>query len=217
MAEKKDKSAKGSIFSKQISFKGAERYPDKTVINLVRHEKERQSRRFAIFLVVFVLAFLAFVYFGVFGRMRALNEKQAEYDNLQMQLVALQQADADYADVKKEYDKATGWYLTEDEKAEVDKTGVFHMLEEDLFPYVSVTSVTMSGTDITIETGVTDLATTSTFIKTLQADARNQYVTVATTNAPSAGDSSSAVIAEIHITYAGGSGSTTSSAPSESQ
>lgn len=204
MAEEKSKGGKG-ILGRPISFKMPERYPAKTVVNLVSHEKEIENRNFIIFLIVFVLCFLAFVYFGVFGRVRKLNEAQESYASLQLQLESLRKADADYAKVRKQYDEVTGWYLTDDEKAEVDKTGVFNMLEDDLFSFVSVTSVTMEGNAITVETGVTDLTTVSQFLKVLQSDTRNLYVTVATTNAPSARDNANAVIAEIHITYGGGS------------
>lgn len=102
---------------------------------------------------------------------------------------------------KEQYDEVTDWYMTDEEKMEADKGSVFDMLDADMMPYVKLENVSISGSTITVQTGVTDLSTVSTFLKALQNDSRNGYVTV-TTAAASGDETGNLVTASVVITWA---------------
>lgn len=201
MSEEKKKN---SLLSTEISFHGKKdtNYPSKTYINLVSNEQAEQDKKAIGWFLVFLVFLGFFVKFGVYDQLDKLNQAEAEYNLMQSQLAQAQAANADYADIKAQYDKVTDWYMTEEEKMELDKNNVFDMLEEDLMPYVELQSAAISGSTITVQTGVTDLDTVSTFLSKLQADKRNSFVTVTTAAASTERDpSSNLVTASVVITY----------------
>ena len=116
-------------------------------------------------------------------------------------MALLQEANSSYDSVKEQYDEVTDWYMTDEEKMEADKGSVFDMLDADMMPYVKLENVSISGSTITVQTGVTDLSTVSTFLKALQNDSRNGYVTV-TTAAASGDETGNLVTDSVVITWA---------------
>lgn len=88
----------------------------------------------------------------------------------------------DYDSVKAAYDDKAGSFLTDDEKQELNRTDILDMIQEDIAPYVGVTSIKISGAQVSVFTGDTTLDTVSGMIARLLADARNGYVTVTTTS-----------------------------------
>ncbi|MGN1388168.1 MAG: hypothetical protein ACI4WR_00815 [Bulleidia sp.] len=195
-------SEKKSIFSKEISLKHTKiRYPEKTYINLVINEQKAKDRRAIIWFLVFLVILALFVKVGVYDRLDELNAAEAQYNAMAAQLTKLQEANSSYDSVKAQYDEVTDWYMTDEEKMEADKGSVFDMLEDDMMPYVKLESVSISGSTISVQTGVTDLSTVSTFLKALQNDSRNGYVTV-TTAAASGDDTGNLVTASVVITWA---------------
>jgi sialic acid synthase SpsE len=80
---------------------------------------------------------------------------------------------------------------------------IFKMIEEDIIPSASIQSIAITGSQVTVQTGTTNLAAVSSMIVTLQSDKRNQYVTVTTTS-DATSSSTDAVIATFEITYAVG-------------
>ncbi len=209
MAAKEETTVKkASIFTKELTRKnGKTKYPTKQTINLVIHENEKRNKRSILYFCIFLVALAIFVRVAVFGLLDRLSAAEAQYNVMKSQLDEINAMNGQYDEIKKQYDEVTDWYMTDEEKMEVDKTGVFAMLKDDLFPYVTVTSVAITGNQITIQTGETDLATVSKFIAVMQSDSRNSYVTVSTTNASGISDNTqnNQVIAAISVTYAGGS------------
>ncbi len=195
-------SEKKSIFSKEISLKPVKvRYPEKTYINLVINEQKAKDQKAVIWFAVFLAVLAVFVKVGVYDRMDELNAAEAQYNQMAAQLTKLQEANASYDSIKEQYDEVTDWYMTDEEKMEADKGSVFDMLDEDMMPYVKLENVSISGSTITVQTGVTDLSTVSTFLKALQNDSRNGYVTV-TTAAASGDETGNLVTASVVITWA---------------
>lgn len=195
-------SEKKSIFSKEISLKPVKvRYPEKTYINLVINEQKAKDQQAVIWFAVFLAVLAGFVKVGVYDRMDELNAAEAQYNQMAAQLTKLQEANASYDSIKEQYDEVTDWYMTDEEKMEADKGSVFDMLDEDMMPYVKLENVSISGSTITVQTGVTDLSTVSTFLKALQNDSRNGYVTV-TTAAASGDETGNLVTASVVITWA---------------
>lgn len=195
-------SEKKSIFSKEISLKPVKaRYPEKTYINLVIDEQKAKDQKAIIWFVVFLAVLAGFVKVGIYDRLDELNAAETQYNQMAAQLTKLQEANSSYDSVKEQYDEVTDWYMTDEEKMEADKGSVFDMLDADMMPYVKLENVSISGSTITVQTGVTDLSTVSTFLKALQNDSRNGYVTV-TTAAASGDETGNLVTASVVITWA---------------
>lgn len=195
-------SEKKSIFSKEISLKPVQaRYPEKTYINLVIDEQKAKDQKAIIWFAVFLAVLAGFVKVGIYDRLDELNAAEAQYNQMAAQLTKLQEANSSYDSVKEQYDEVTDWYMTDEEKMEADKGSVFDMLDADMMPYVKLENVSISGSTITVQTGVTDLSTVSTFLKALQNDSRNGYVTV-TTAAASGDETGNLVTASVVITWA---------------
>ena len=118
--------------------------------------------------------------------------------------MAIRQANANYDEVKEKYDEVTDWYLTTGEKSIIDKEEVLAMLEQDLIPYVEVLRAQVSGSTVTVPTGITDLPTVSTFLLKLQRDPRNATATVTTTAAATSPDGEERVTSYVIINFVGG-------------
>ena len=207
MSEKKP-----SIFSQELSFgkknsKGGKiRYPEKTYINLVQDETEKNDRRALIGFGVFLVFLAIFVKFAVYDQLSKIAQAERAYNQVQAQINEVRNANNSYDAVKLKYDEVTDWYMTDEEKMEVDKNNVFRMLEDDIMPYVGIQSVQIAGNTIVVQTNVTNLHTVSTFLSILQNDHRNGFVTVTTANASDQTANNNAVIASVIITYGGGEG-----------
>lgn len=207
MSEKKQ-----SIFSQEISFgkKGSKggkiRYPEKTYINLVQDENKGKDQRSLIGFAIFLVFLAIFVKFAVLDQLDKIAQKERTYNQVLAQVNEVRAANSEYDAVKAKYDEVTDWYMTDEEKMEVDKNNVFRMLEEDIMPYVGIQSVQIAGNTIVVQTNVTNLHTVSTFLSVLQNDSRNGFVTVTTASASNEDQSNNAVIASVIITYGGSEG-----------
>ena len=207
MSEKKQ-----SIFSQEISFgkKGSKggkiRYPEKTYINLVQDENKGKDQRSLIGFGIFLIFLAIFVKFAVFDQLDKVAQAERAYNQVLAQVNEVRAANSEYDAVKAKYDEVTDWYMTDEEKMEVDKNNVFRMLEEDIMPYVGIQSVQIAGNTIVVQTNVTNLHTVSTFLSVLQNDSRNGFVTVTTANASNEDQSNNSVIASVIITYGGAEG-----------
>ena len=198
---------KQSILSRDITFgkKNRTGYSTKTYINLVQDTTETDNRRAILLFLLFLVCLGVFVKFAVIDQLAKINRAEAAYRTIESQVQAARQTNSEYADVKKEYDEVTAWYMTEEEKMEVDKSAVFRMLENDMMPYVGIQSVQIAGNTIVVQTDITNLQVVSRFLSALQNDSRNGFVTVTTASAST--DSSvtnNDITATVVITYGGG-------------
>ena len=194
-------------FGKKSNAKGGKvRYPDKTYINLIQDQTETNDRRALIGFGIFLIFLAFFVKFAVLDQLNKVAEAARTYNQVLAQVNEVRNANSAYDSVKAQYDEVTDWYMTDEEKMEVDKNNVFRMLEDDLMPYVGVQSVQIAGSTIVVQTNVTNLHTVSTFLSVLQNDSRNGFVTVTTASASKQNEDNNAVIATVIITYGGSEG-----------
>lgn len=200
--------SKQSIFSRELTFgkkKGETNYPTKTYINLVQDNTEANNRRTVLLFLLFLVCLGIFVKFAVIDQLAKISRAEAAYRTVEAQVMAARQTNSEYDDVKKEYDEVTAWYMTDEEKMEVDKSAVFRMLESDMAPYVGIQSVQIAGNTIVVQTDVTNLQVVSRFLSALQNDSRNGFVTVTTASASKDTDTTNNdVTATVVITYGGG-------------
>lgn len=196
-----------NILSREITFgkKSKTGYSTKTYINLVQDTTEKDNRKAILLFLLFLVCLGIFVKFAVIDQLAKINRAEAAYRAVEAQVEAARQSNSEYDEVKKEYDEVTAWYMTEEEKMEVDKSAVFRMLESDLAPYVGIQSVQIAGNTIVVQTDVTNLQVVSRFLSALQNDSRNGFVTVTTASASKDTDSmNNDVTANVVITYGGG-------------
>lgn len=186
--------------------KRAPKYPDKTTINLVRFQTEKSASKDILIILLIAVVLIAFGKFAVFDQLNRIQEAQRIHAIKQEELQTLKQQNASFEQVKEEYDRVTEWYMTEAEKAIIDKMDVLAMLEDDLKPYVEVKSISVNGTTISIQAGQTTMETVSEFLLRLQMDPRNRTATVTTTSAAGSSQSGTAMVTStIIIDFIGGS------------
>ena len=116
------------------------------------------------------------------------------------QVQQYQETLGNYDSVKAAYDDKAGSFLTDDEKQELNRTDILDMIQEDVAPYVGISSIKIAGAQVSVFTDDTTLDTVSGIIARLQADSRNGYVTVTTTSS-SDQSNNDLVQADIEITY----------------
>ena len=203
MTEKKE-----SIFTREIGKKNVKiKYPEKTYINLVQSENKGNDRKAFAWFLVFLIALAIFTKFAVLDQLDKISRAEAAYNQMLGQVNEIKKANSEYDAVKAEYDEVTDWYMTEEEKAEIDKYNVFKMLEDDMMPYVGIKSVQIAGNTIAVQTNVTTLQTVSKFLSVLQNDHRNGFVTVTTASASNGKEETkNDVVASVIITYGGAEG-----------
>ena len=204
MSENKKKNEKKPLFSKK---KKTVKYPTRYYINLYKDETKGKSKYSFIALGVFIVFLALFAKFGIYDQVEKVNAASRAYNKAMDELLAVQQSNKEYEEVKKMYDEVTDWYMSEEEQKEVDKINVFRMLEDDMMPYVGIKSVQISGNKVAVQTGVTTLDVVSKFVEILQNDERNGFVTVTTANASNGKDQvTNDITANIQIVYVGASG-----------
>ncbi len=191
-----------NLFQKEISLQKG-KLPTKRHINLVIDEEHKNDKTAIAFFIIFLLCLGVFVKLFVINRLEEVNVLANQYSQLSNQLNALKTKTADYNEIKAQYDLVTDWYLTENEKTEVDKNDVFAMIDQDVTPYIVIKAVSVSGNVITVQTGEATLTQVATCVSILQNDSRNSYVTATTVNAANNDEQNNNVTATIAITYAG--------------
>lgn len=202
---------KQGLLSQEISFgkkkAGKIKYPDKTYINLIQDERKGQTRKTFGWIILYFIVLALIVKFGVLDQLDKVARAEQEYNKVLAQVNAMRQANSSYDEVKAQYDDVTDWYMTEEEKASVDKSNVFKMLEDDMGPFVGIKSVQIAGNTVAVQTGITDLQTVSRFLSKLQSDSRNGFVTVTTASASKGNEETkNDVTASVIITYGGAEG-----------
>ena len=214
-----DKKEGASLFSMNLGGKSKRitKFPEKTTINLVRFETEKSHTMDFLVIVLLLLCLVAFAKFFVFDQFTALQEAQRQYSVVQEQLSSLRRSNSVYNEVKAEYDKVTEWYMTEAEKSIIDKRDVLKMLEDDLMPYVEVRSISIAGSTVSVQTGITSLEAVSEYLIRLQNDPRNRTATVTTNSAAGNSGEKEVVTSAIIIDFVGGPGPGEEEASSEAE
>ena len=180
--------------------KTASAYPTKTDMNFVHDDVARSNRRAIILFVIFMIFLFFFVQVAVIMPMNKIMQAESEYNQLNESYLKLQESTSNYQEVQAEYDEIVGSYLTDAEKACLNRPDILKMIEIDVIPFVPVKNITVSKDQISIMTDTTDLYTVSKIVHTLQNDAENAYATVITASASDTDDS--LVTANFQITFA---------------
>lgn len=192
-----------SLLKKDIKV-GKDSYPTKTTMNFIVDEQAKVNKISVIVFIFFLVLLALFTKFGVIDTLSKTSDLQSNYNSYQAQISDLTNQLKDYDEVEEKYNAMVGTYLNEDEASSVYQSDIVSLIDEDVMPYVSVTNYTISGNEITVYTGVTNLNTVSTVLAKLQADERTDYVTISRTLADST--DTNKVTADIQITYGNSEG-----------
>ncbi|MDD6726219.1 MAG: hypothetical protein PUE16_02595 [Lactimicrobium massiliense] len=175
-------------------------YPSKKVMNFVHDEQAKTDRHAIVVFIIFLLFLAVFTKLFVINPLNKVNQLESNYNQMAAQVQQYQETLGNYDSVKAAYDDKAGSFLSDDEKQELNRTDILDMIQEDVAPYVGISSIKIAGAQVSVFTDDTTLDTVSGIIARLQADSRNGYVTVTTTSS-SDQSNNDLVQADIEITY----------------
>lgn len=187
---------KDSKLNKEIKL-SKDVYPSKRTFNFIKDTEARQNKISLIVFGIFLVALVLFTKFGVIDTLSKTSALQSSYNSVKSTNDSLNEQLANYDEVAEKYNEMVGDFLTENEANSLNRDTIIDMLDEDVLPYVSITSFSVSGNQVSVFTGVTDLATVSNVLNILQNDSRTSYVSISRTLADSS--NSERVTADIEI------------------
>ncbi|MBP5280341.1 MAG: hypothetical protein J6Z03_07635 [Erysipelotrichaceae bacterium] len=191
--------------NKEISFnKKKNSLPTKTSINFIVDEQTKINRISIVTFVIFMILLALFTKFAVIDPLAKVARAEREYREAERQLDVYRNELTDYAKVESEYNEKVGTFLTDNERSYHDRTEILAMIKEDIFNYVNVKSITISGNIVRVSTATTTMENISQIVNVLLNDSKIAYVTPKTTRVGN--ETSNNVTADLEIGYRGKTG-----------
>ena len=191
--------------NKEISFnKKKNSLPTKTSINFIVDEQTKINRISIVTFVIFMILLALFTKFAVIDPLAKVARAEREYREAERQLDVYRNELTDYAKVDSEYNEKVGTFLTDNERSYHDRTEILAMIKEDIFNYVNVKSITISGNVVRVSTATTTMENISQIVNVLLNDSKIAYVTPKTTRVGN--ETSNNVTADLEIGYRGKTG-----------
>ena len=156
-------------------------YPTKTTINLM--ECDRGGKNTPRNLVVFAIALVAiaaFAKFGVVDVMAASSEGNARVASAQAQLSALEQSNANYAELQERYALYAANSLSDEEKALVDRGVVLDLLQNFVANVADLQAVSISGNTMLLQFANVSLEDASRVVASLESSDQVANVSMST-------------------------------------
>ena len=156
-------------------------YPTKTTINLM--ECDRGGKNTPRNLVVFAIALVAiaaFAKFGVVDVMAASSEGNARVASAQVQLSALEQSNANYAELQERYALYAANSLSDEEKALVDRGVVLDLLQNFVANVADLQAVSISGNTMLLQFANVSLEDASRVVASLESSDQVANVSMST-------------------------------------
>ena len=166
---------------KQIGKKGKGKagYPNKQYINILDGMKSDENRTLEIlFFIVFLIALAAFTKFGVIDKISEASAAEAAYNDMQRQITELKEQNADYEEVKKDYNHYGMGYLDDSEILLVDREDVLDLLDKYVLKNADIKTLAVTDNTVTLTVEKTRLNAISSIVKELEADPDVAFVTV---------------------------------------
>lgn len=131
-------------------------YPDKITVNLiVRKRSPREISRAVCLFLILALSVGLFCKFGVIDRLAAAAEAERSAVAAEQELEQLRLSNADYNQVQAKYQHYFSQDLADGQTLSADCMEVLSLLENTVMPGAGVSSVSFTGTTLTIRlTGV---------------------------------------------------------------
>ena len=191
--------------NKEISLnKKKNALPTKTSINFIVDEQSKINKISIILFVVFMVLLGFFTKFAIIDPLARVAKAEREYREAERQLDVYRNQLTDYAQIEAEYNEKIGTFLTDNERSYLDRTEILAMIREDIFNYVNVKSIAISGNTVRVSTATTTMDNISQIVQVLLNDSKIAYVTPKTTRVEN--ESSNNVTADLEIGYRGKTG-----------
>lgn len=177
-------------------MKAKKKLPEKQTINLAMREQAHGPFQIVpLFLVVFALA-LIFGKFAVADRLGRVSAEREALAELETRMQELTEQTADFDEVREEYSKYSNKWMTDGERATVDRLQAVAIVEEELMGDARVLRYSVADNVLSVDIGGATLATASNFVSRLEARDEVAGVEVYTAN----NQLSSGVGSEISLT-----------------
>lgn len=156
-------------------------YPSKTTLNLCMKEKSpwRPGRVVPTFTAL-ALAVVLFGKFAVADRLAQVSREQQVLAGLAAQVQALEEATADYDAVLEEYGRYSVGWMTDEEKAAVDRVDLLDLIEQELMSAAAVQQFSVTGNVLSVSLAGVTLEDTSRIVQRLYTWPEVQSVSVYT-------------------------------------
>ena len=143
-------------------------YPSKATINLAVREKSkwRPGRVVPMFAALLAAAVL-FGKFAVADRLARVSRAQQALAAVQSQVDALTERTAGFADLQEEYGRYSVGWMTDEEKAAVDRIDILDLMEGELMAAGTVRQFTVSGNTLSVDLSGLTLEDTSRVVQRL--------------------------------------------------
>lgn len=166
-------------------------YPSKTTLNLCMKEKSpwRPGRVIPTFTAL-ALAVVLFGKFAVADRLSQVSREQQVLAGLTSQVRALEEATADYDAVLEEYGRYSVGWMTDEEKAAVDRVEALDLIEAELMSAASVQQFSVTGNVLSVSLSGLTLEDNSRVVQRLYTwpEVRSVSVYTASTQQQEAGE-----------------------------
>lgn len=165
-------------------MKQKNRYPEKQTLNLAMREQSMggAARLIPLFLVLFVLL-AAFAKFAVVDRLLAVSLAERECADLAGQLAALNVSADEQQDLITEYARYSSNWMNEQERACVDQSVVFRLLEQHVLPSAMLRDLSFSQNVLMLNLTNLSLRDASDIVSRLHDQPEVVDVTVSTAGA----------------------------------
>ena len=155
-------------------------YPSKKSINLYfKEDKTTRPSTIALYVLFIAVVCLLLVKLLIVDMSAGLAEKQEEVAKKQATLIERSALLTEYEEVLTEYNNYVSSYLRDDEKI-WDRIEVLKMLDETIYQYGDVGSVSISNKNISTSVVGPDLEETVELVEKLESYEMVDYVTVST-------------------------------------
>lgn len=191
-----------NILNKEIHFSRKDKYPEKRSLNLCRlnenpHKTAKTWGLFAVYLVCLAL----FANFAVMKPLQKINQLEASYNQQQQTLSKMQNANADYEQVRAEYSHYGNGYLNDQEAVLEDRLDMIDVIESQLLNQGALAGVNITGNTAELTIDSEKLGNVSGIVAQLEQSDIVSYVTVSTSTNDGAEDTSGTVLSTMTIVF----------------
>ncbi len=166
--------------------------PCKTTLNLAMREQDAKTVLQVVPGLLMVLAVIFIIgKFAVADRIAAVMRAQDALNHTQEQIVQLTEQTADYDAILEEYSKYVADYLTDDERATVDRLSVMRIVEQNLMGDAQIQQYSIADNVLSIDFSGMTLAQAANFVTRLESHEEVAAVQVNTANSRTTADAPS--------------------------
>lgn len=144
------------------------RMPTKTTINLARKERTTSSQSSGPLIVLVILLVVVFAKFAVYDRLMEVAAENEKLVSMQTELDQMKTQNADYDEVAERYGKYSTDWMTDDEKATVDRIVTLTAIEQELLSQARVQQFSVTQNILSVQISGIPLEKVATLANNLE-------------------------------------------------